>query len=168
MGTTSDPRRALLDAWRIELLKFFRRKAPADDVEDLAQEALLEMARADLAQIQTTERAYLRGVARFTLYNYYRKLPKVGEFDPDVDRLAALAPSVTRQLARRLDVERIELALQRLPLALQLMFEAHWFDGMRGPELAAAFRVPEGTVRSRLAKAKRMLDELLAEPDEAA
>lgn len=154
---------AQLKAWRVELFKFFRRKVAPDDVEDLVQQAWAGMARADPARIHTTAHGFLWGVARNVLYGHYRQVKRIGEFDPEVDQLIALAPTVTQQLARRQDVRRVELGLQRLPIELQLLFEAHHFEGMKGPELAAAFGLPEGTVRSRLARAWRLLDRWMAE-----
>lgn len=150
----------LLKGWRIELLKFFRRKVAPDDVEDLAQQAWAVMASVDAARIQTTFRAYMRGVARNVLYSHYREMKRHGDFDPHVDRMVALVPTVTQVLAKRQDVQRIERRLQRLPVELQLLFEGHFVDGMTGVELAEVFGLPEGTVRSRLARVRRVLDEV--------
>lgn len=172
MGEHVDPDLDLLEAWRRgarqagrllygahmnAVLRFFRRKVAAADVEDLAQQTWIVVVRSEPARVRTTLRAYLRGVARNVLYNHYRRIPQGGAFDPEVDTLVALVPSVTQQLASRQDVQRIEQKVQRLPVDLQLLFEAHFVDGLTGPELVEAFALPEGTVRSRLARVRRIL-----------
>lgn len=157
MGTDNErteraQRATLLRGWRIELLKFFRRKVAPEDVEDLTQQAWAVMAGVDPARIQTTVRAYLRGVARHVLYNHFRASRRCGEFDPQVDLLTALVATGTQRIA----AQWVERRLQELPVDLQLLFEGH-VEGLTGPELATAFGVPEGTVRSRLARVRRAL-----------
>ena len=47
--------------------------------------------------------------------------------------------------------------LRRLPLELQISLELHFWEGMSGRELAEVLDVSEGTVRSRLRRAKEQL-----------
>lgn len=172
MQTSIDPELELFDLWRrgsrragralhkvyeCELLRFFRRKASPNDAEDLAQDTWVAATPVVTTCIRTTLRAYLRGVARHVLYNHYRKIQRVGEFDPDVDSLTALVPSVSQQVALKADVLRIERAVLKMPIELQLLYEAYFVDGLSGPEIVEAFAIPEGTVRSRLARVREIL-----------
>jgi RNA polymerase sigma factor (sigma-70 family) len=172
MRTSIDPELELFDLWRrgsgragralykvcrCELLRFFRLKALANDVDDLVQDTWMAATPVVTTCVRTTLRAYLRGVARHVLYNHYRQLRRVGAFDPDVDSLTALVPSVSQQVALKADVRRIERVVQKMPIELQLLYEAYFVDGLSGPEIVEAFAIPEGTVRSRLARVRELL-----------
>jgi RNA polymerase sigma factor (sigma-70 family) len=55
----------------------------------------------------------------------------------------------------------VEVALHSLPLDLQLLFEGRYLEDLSGAELAEIFGIPEGTVRSRLSRARRLLNEAI-------
>jgi predicted RNA polymerase sigma factor len=58
-------------------------------------------------------------------------------------------------------LERLVLqALRRLPPIFQAVLKLSVFDGLTGPQIADALRIPEPTVRSRL---RRALDRLRRE-----
>ena len=65
--------------------------------------------------------------------------------------------------ARRRDQELLLQALRSIPVDLQIALELHYWEGMRGPELAAVLDIPEGTVRSRLRRGKQLLGEKMVE-----
>lgn len=111
--------------------------------------------------IRTSVRAYVIGIARNVLFHYYRQLRAHAEFDPEVDCVEALMPSLSRALSVRRRVKLIEMALAKLPLEVQLLAEARYVDGLSGPELAEVFGIPEGTVRSRLARVRSLLGDLV-------
>lgn len=153
------------------LRRLFGSKVPAHDVDELIQQTWLAMTQTAQVQatggdgsprIRTTFRAYLFGVARHIVFNYHRRQHRNGGFDPEVDSVESLVPSLSRQLSLARKVKQLELALQSLPLELQLLAEARYVEELTGPELADAFGIPEGTVRSRLSRARRLLDEALA------
>ena len=54
-------------------------------------------------------------------------------------------------------------ALRRIPLELQVALELYYWEGMAGPELAAALDLPEGTVRTRLRRGRQLVREQLTE-----
>lgn len=171
----------LLQAWRggsdgaatalfrryVDLLRrFFAGKVKPQDVDELIQqtwEALLKNLRRPDHADRTIEsvRAYIRGIARHVVFGHYRALGHKPEFDPEVDDLAAVAPSVSQQLSLRRNVQRLELALQSLPLDFQMIAEASMIEGFTGPEIAEMFGLPEGTVRSRLRRARETVEALM-------
>lgn len=104
-------------------------------------------------------RADLFGIARHLILGYYagRGRTKGAVFDPDVDSLEALAPTLSRQLSQQRRVQWIELAVQGLPLELQQLFEGHYIEDIACVELAEIFGIPEGTVRSRLFRARKLV-----------
>lgn len=63
-------------------------------------------------------------------------------------------------------------ALRKIPLDTQVLFELHYWQKLPAPQLAEIFGVPEGTVRSRLRRAKELvrekISELASSPEELA
>jgi RNA polymerase sigma-70 factor (ECF subfamily) len=95
--------------------------------------------------IRTRSRALDRkGSARIS-----RRAP--AESDPRLDSHMATAPE---RLA-------VRAALSELPQDVRQVLELSYFAGMTAPEIAARVEAPEGTIRSRLARGLRMLEELL-------
>jgi DNA-directed RNA polymerase specialized sigma24 family protein len=52
-------------------------------------------------------------------------------------------------------------ALRSLTVEQQILLELHYWEGMTGPELAAFYSVAEGTIRTRLRRARQLLVERL-------
>jgi RNA polymerase sigma-70 factor (ECF subfamily) len=57
--------------------------------------------------------------------------------------------------------DRMEKALQRLPVHYQVLINGHYLKGMRYEELAEALGLPLGTVKTHLHRAKKQLRHLL-------
>ncbi|MCA9595573.1 MAG: sigma-70 region 4 domain-containing protein, partial [Myxococcales bacterium] len=53
--------------------------------------------------------------------------------------------------------------LRAIPLELQIALELHYWEQMSGPEIARVLGIAEGTVRSRLRRAKEALDAKMVE-----
>lgn len=158
------------------LRRFFATKVPSQEVDELIQQTWLAMSRArdslrvadtitsaDQARKLGNFRCYLFGIARHMVLGFYkgRRLAGAATFDPEVESLATLEPSISRQLSLQRHLEWVELALQSLPLELQLLFEGHYLESLSGAELARILDVPEGTIRSRLRKARQLLNETI-------
>ncbi len=148
------------------LRRSFERKVPPQDVDEVVQQTWMALtenkrkANGASPEIRSV-RAYILGVARHIVFAYYRKKGEKSEFDPEVDSLEAIAPSISQQLSLRRNVQRVELAMQSLPLEFQLIAEAHYLEELTGPEIAEMFGIPEGTVRSRLRRAKATIEEVM-------
>ena len=143
----------------------FTTKVPPDEVAELQQQTWLAMSQAcgrtgtDATRPFISFRAYLFGIARHLVLGYYagRGRAKGAAFDPDIESLESLGPTLSRQLSLQRRVQRIELAVQSLPLELQLLFEGHYVEEISCVELAEIFGLPEGTVRSRLFRARKLV-----------
>lgn len=151
---------ALVERHFDALLKFFRATA-REHAEDLVQETLLACVRASPGVTLTASfRAYLLGIARNRLLMHLRKHGRRGvDADFDIHSLEQLEPSPTRLLAQGESHRLLLRALRRLPLECQLTLMLFYWEGLTGPELAAALAVPEGTARSRLRRARALLVE---------
>ena len=57
--------------------------------------------------------------------------------------------------------DRLDKAIQRLPIPYQVLVNGHYMKGMRYEDLADALNLPMGTVKTHLHRAKRQLRRLL-------
>lgn len=178
-----DPDRNLYDAWRSgdtragdalfvrhfdDLYGFFRRTA-GEAVEDLLQQTCLKSVQsADNFDGESTFRAYIFGIARHVLFDHLRaKYRREKRHVPAGDflerSLEDLGASPMAAMAERQEVILFARALRKIPLESQVLFELHYWQKLPAPALARMMGVPEGTVRSRLRRAKELLREKFAE-----
>lgn len=141
-----------------ELYRFFRNKTD-DGVEDLIQQTLLGCVKGlDGFREDASFRTWLFAIARNELYGHLRARQR---HDVDVDigaiSVADQGTSPSAAFARRREHQLLLAALRSIPLDLQVALELYYWEGVDGPELAAALDVPEGTARSRLRRGKEEL-----------
>jgi RNA polymerase sigma-70 factor (ECF subfamily) len=130
----------------------------AQDAEDAVQEVFLKLYRNNAWQTICDERAFLaRSTWRLAL-SRVRTRHNAGpqqdsrEPQPDPER-ALLASDWTALVHRLLDALPDDL---RLPLALSAI------DELSSAEVALVMGIPEGTVRTRIMRARRILKQKLA------
>ncbi|MCA9695452.1 MAG: sigma-70 family RNA polymerase sigma factor [Myxococcales bacterium] len=149
------------------LTQFLSTKLEAHEIQDVIQLIWMGVLRARErfsgaeATLETSFRAYLYAIARNQLYRHYRKRAR-DDFDPQVSRLLDIAPSLSRVVASRSRERRLADATQQLPIDLQVMLEMHYVAELSCSEIAKACELPIGTVKSRLRRAKKMIEEELA------
>lgn len=179
--TASDDELDLLERWRGGdgdagsrlfdrhfscVFRFFRSKI-SGPVDDLVQRTFVASIEGrQRIQGDAGFRPYLLGCARNILFAEYRTRRKLGA-DADVGNASVtdLDPSPSAVVVRKEEHALLLRALRRLSLDHQIVLELYYFEGLRGPQLAAALDVPIGTVRSRL---KRGLESLRGEVDRLA
>lgn len=179
---------ALLDAWRSGdtragealyerhgdcITRFFENKLPVE-AEDLIQQTFLALVRSrDNIREGTTVRAYLLTTARNLLIDHLRRRTrrpheaKALAFD-DVC-VAEIAPGPSTMLARRREQRLLLEALRAIPVEHQLALELHYWEGLSAAEIAAIVGVSHSAMRSRMVKARKLLQaqlERLAETPE--
>ena len=153
---------ALFDRHFDALFRFFCSKAEGA-AEDLTQETLLACVRGR-ERIRDGHRfkAYMYAVARRMLRQHYERSRGRRDIDLGSHSVVDLEPGITSVLAQQ-EQERLFLAaLRSIPLDYQIALELHIWEGLTGPEIAAVLDVPEGTVRSRLRRARLQLEEKIA------
>lgn len=145
------------------LYRFFRSKVTTG-VEDLVQQTMLACAdgvhrfRGD-ASFKT----YLLAIARTQLLMHLRKHARKGSKVVELETsVADVLGSPSLEVAGKDEQRLVLMALRHIPVDLQIAVELHYWEGLRGPELAAALEIPEGTVRSRLRRALEALRAALA------
>lgn len=174
--------RELLEAWRAgdrkagdalfgryfrSLFVFFSSKA-SDAVEDL-------IGRTMTACLQSLHRfrddgsfrSYLFGIARHELFGHYRRLRTEDAIDFGVTSVCDLAPGPSQWIHAHEEQQALVAALRQLPLELQITLELHYWEDLTTAELAVALEIPQGTVKSRLRRAREALAERMRAGAEA-
>jgi RNA polymerase sigma-70 factor (ECF subfamily) len=146
---------------------FLGRTSDPAAADELLQEAFLRAWRRleDLQAIPEERRRYwLYRVARNLLTDHYRRRaarPEVGLLDglaPGSLAVEAAATGSGLPSAQALD---LEAAIARLPEALRAVLAMRYAGGLTSAEIGEALGCPAGTVRYRLAEARRRLAEML-------
>ncbi|MEM6992950.1 MAG: sigma-70 family RNA polymerase sigma factor [Myxococcota bacterium] len=130
--------------------------ASTDDmVQRTFLKALENASRVDDAR---SVRGYLIGIARNLMLDHFREAagPR-GRIDPMTQTLEGLAGSLSGAIAKARERHSLLLALRRVPIESQLLLELFYWEGLTGEELAEAMGIPEGTLRSRLRRARAAL-----------
>lgn len=108
-------------------------------------------------------RSFLFGIARFELLHYYRrKSRRETEFDAENTSVYDLDPTPSRIIAKHQEQRLLLEALRHIPLELQVVLELTYWEKLTSGEMADLLDIPEGTVKSRVRRARAKLDEQLA------
>jgi RNA polymerase sigma-70 factor (ECF subfamily) len=155
----------LFDRHARALYLFFRDKVGETAAEDLVQETFLACVKAaDGFRADSSFRTYLYTAARSRLYNYLtRSKAKSDKIDFGITTLHDLRPSPTGVIAKRQRDRLLLEALRRIPLDHQIAIELYYFEQIRGAELADVLGIPHGTIRTRLRRARELLQKELLE-----
>ena len=132
--------------------------------EELAQDVFLKVHRG---------LPYFRGDARLSTWIYRITVNVLSQERPDLATasLDEIKPGESeprirpaahdRAFADLALKDRLDKAIQRLPLQYQVLVNGHYLKGLRYEELAEAVSLPMGTVKTQLHRAKRQLRRLL-------
>jgi RNA polymerase sigma factor (sigma-70 family) len=153
------------------VFRFFRTKVPDDLAEDLTQQTLLGLVKGrDRLRRDSAFKAYLFAIARrqllFSLRSRYRADKVFAPEHVSVQELAVLSASAGTVAVAQFEQRLLLAALRAIPVDFQIVVELHYWEGMTIEEIAHAMEVAPGTVKSRLSRARAMLqariDELTA------
>jgi len=147
------------------------------DADDVAQEAFLRAFRnldllADPARFGVWLRRITFGVAIDHVRAHRARTTPIVPLDDSEDsaervELADPGPSPLQRLERGEVVSRVLAALERLPARYRVPLTLYHIDGLTHAKVAGTLGVPEATVRSLVARARRKLARLLANAPEA-
>lgn len=132
-----------------------------EDAEDAAQETFIRLMRQDLAAIEEP-RLWLARVAWRVAVDRVRKRPErpledVAEFDELADRSRTADEAL-------LDAElqaKLESLIEALPGKLRAVVRLSTVQEMTSADIAQVLGVPEGTVRTRMSRARQILRDKL-------
>lgn len=144
----------------------FRRTASWTTAEDATSTVFLEAwrGRASMRVVDGSALPWLYGIANNVCRNSARSRRRMAQALTRVPH-EGTAPDHAEQVAARLDSERRMRAVldsvRRLPRHEQEVLALIAWSGLTYEQAATALDVPVGTVRSRLARARRRLGELI-------
>ncbi len=167
----------LLEAWRQgdresgsqlferhfdSICRFFANKTDRD-VDDLVQRTFAACVEGkERFRGQSSFRTYLFGVAHNVLRSTLRKRRRDNErFDLGVSSVHDLGLSPTVLVAKRKEQTLTLQSLRRIPVEHQVVLELYYWEEMTAKDLGEVLGIPEGTVRGRIRRAKKLLEEQL-------
>lgn len=146
----------LVARWHEPLWRYLRRLANHDDVAaDLAQDTWMRVLRG-IARLRepASLRPWLFGIARRVAMDRLRlRYSRPQEDDIDLEQLAA----TPEDLEPEADLATLDLAMAELPLAEREALTLFYLRELSIQDMAALLQVPEGTIKSRLFRARLAL-----------
>lgn len=135
------------------------------DAQDVAQEACLRAFRFFGNFRGDNARAWLLAIVRNTFYTWLRKnRPAEAALELDDAALEVADPAASAQdvNVQRGDAESVRQAIATLPVEFREIVVLREMEGLSYKEIADLADVPIGTVMSRLARARKLLQKQLA------
>ncbi len=156
---------AFVERYFVMVYRFFVTKVPAE-ADDLTQQTFADLQKAvgRLAEV-SRGRAYVMKIARNRLYMFLRsRAVRDRVFNPEVMSVSAIdvKPSPSGALAQRRDVRQLIHALRTIPVDAQVVLELYYWEELPVRDIADIVGVAEGTVMSRLYRARDKLNRALA------
>ena len=134
------------------------------DATDVAQEVSLEIITS-LSTLQE-ESKIEHWIYRITYHislNWLRLTKKTTPLnDTEIDNLSDSNNSLL--LERKEDISRLNKVLEELPTSYRLIIILYYFDEHSYQEIADILKIPIGTVKTQLYRAKEILKEKLSKP----
>jgi RNA polymerase sigma-70 factor (ECF subfamily) len=143
------------------LARWLTRSGP--DAEDLVQEASLRAFRAFETFQGEDARAWLLAIVRNTCFTFLKKRgdrPAI-EFDEQAHGVADESPDAESVLLNQAALGSLNNCLEALPLEYREAIVLRELEELSYKEISEIARVPIGTVMSRLARARKRLQQCL-------
>lgn len=134
----------------------------AADAEDVVQETFLKLYRSGDWRNAQNERAYLARVAWRTAVDRRRALGRPEDASDELPERAAAGPDPEEQAVMADRMARVHAMIDGLPEDLRVALVLAASEELNSREIGAALGIPEGTVRTRLQRARQMLRRKLA------
>jgi RNA polymerase sigma-70 factor (ECF subfamily) len=154
----------LFERYYDPIARFFRTRV-SGDIADLVQETFVGCVEGrDRMQEGASFRAYIFSVANNVLCQHLRSKYR-GDDLVDFDHVSVedLAPGPISLITRRREQQLLLAALRRISVNDQLLLELRYWQQIRTAEIARTMGLAHGTVRSRLAHARKRLEEAMTE-----
>ncbi|HEV2491711.1 MAG TPA: sigma-70 family RNA polymerase sigma factor [Terriglobia bacterium] len=136
----------------------------SDDAEDLAQEAYVRAFEAFDGFRGGDARAWILTIVRHTCYTWFkrnRSQELETSFDEEVHSSTSADSTPEAALLADADRETLMRALEELPVEFREALILRELEGLSYKEIAEVAGIPLGTVMSRLARARKLLERSL-------
>lgn len=132
------------------------------EVADVVHDAFIEVwSKADRFQGRSSVRSWIYSIARNKAVDRVRKQSRVIVSEPD-DSVADDAPHAETVITHAQDAERLQLCLDQLPEVQRAAITLSFYEEMTYREISEVEGVSEGTVKSRVFHAKKLLQHCLS------
>jgi RNA polymerase sigma-70 factor (ECF subfamily) len=138
--------------------------------EDLVQDSFLRAFRYFASFRGDDARPWLLGIVRNRCYTWFAQQKRAAEFEVDIEGAdgpgldgEGLPATPETVLARKLERAQVTAAIARLPLPFREVLVLREIEELAYEDIARVMEIPKGTVMSRLARARRQLQELLGD-----
>lgn len=161
----NDAGNALVQRYFWVVFRFFSGKVH-EGADDLTQRTFMGCVESrERVREDASLRAYLLGIARNKLLEHYRKVHRehraMDLANITVEQM--IGPSPSRVAVAHQEQRVVLAALRRLPLDFQITIELFYWEDLSTSEIAEVLQVAPGTVKSRLARARDLLKQHVAE-----
>ena len=133
----------------------------AHDAEDIAQETFLKLYRNGRWRSMRDERAFLARTA-WRLALDLRRAPAVETAEVEADATPSRTASPEQQALSANSTAALHRLIDALPEELRQPLVLAGIDEMNSREIGAVLGIPEGTVRTRLQRARQLLKNKIA------
>ncbi|HEX3941548.1 MAG TPA: sigma-70 family RNA polymerase sigma factor [Acidobacteriaceae bacterium] len=137
------------------------------DAEDVVQEAFLKLYRTGGWKDMRDERAFLARMVWRMAIDRRRAGGRETAGETDMDQRPSSAASPEQHVTSADATATIHRMIDALPEDLRQPIVLSGIEGMTSREIAAVLRLPEGTVRTRLMRARKLLKEKFAQLQES-
>lgn len=146
--------------WSVHRFFELRAQRAADD---LTQRTFLACTEArDRYLWQGSFRAFLFGIARIQLLRHLRsRHTEERWFDFVESDVVGREPTPSGLVSMKEEQRVLLMALQDLPIYLQMTVQLHYWESLKAHEVGAALGIPTSTVTSRLARARTLLSKTI-------
>ena len=157
--------RELVDQYKNLVFALIARSVPSRSrAEELAQDVFLKVHKG---------LPYFRGDSKLSTWIYRIVINALSQERPDLASVSLDEVHAGEEQPRYQPVaddrafgdlvvrDRVQKAIEQLPVQYQVLINGHYMKGMRYEDLAAALDLPMGTVKTHLHRAKRRLRHLL-------
>lgn len=161
-GGDKEAGKALFERYYETLECFFVNKV-STGIGDLVHETFrMCMEARDRINDPDKFRSYLFSVAYNVLRGHFRRKGRRGtELDLDEVSMEALSPGPRSVLVEHEEQRLLLEALRSIPVTDQVVLELQYWESLKMSEIADVLGVPLGTVKGRLHRARKRLDEAL-------
>lgn len=136
------------------------------DAEDVVQEAYLRAFRFFRGFRSGDSRSWLLTIVRNTCYTWLRQnqaYELTTVFDEEVHSVSSDVSNPETKLLQDVDNQSVRQALEELPVEFREVAVLRELEGLSYKEIANITDLPVGTVMSRLARARKRLEQSLAD-----